>query len=90
MNFSDQDYWKGIILYGLNASMVATGIAVDVSGNIFISTPQRTDLPLLSNSIYMFRSSDVGMLNPIRIATFNEAGGELTFDDNGNLYMISQ
>jgi len=28
-------------------------------------------------------------LNPVRIATFHEAGGELTFDDDGNLYMIS-
>ena len=73
----------------LSASTVATGIALDAVGNIFISTPERTDLPLVSKSIYMFEAEDTGLLNPIRIATFHEAGGELTFDDDGNLYMIS-
>ena len=74
----------------LNASIVATGIALDTYGNIFISTPNRTDLPLLSNSIYMFRSTDVGLLNPILIGTFKQRGGELTFDDAGDLYMIAE
>ncbi len=74
----------------LSASTVATGIALDTYGNIFISTPQRIDLALLRNSVYMFRSTDVGLLNPILIATFNQTGGELTFDDTGNLYMIAE
>ena len=74
----------------LSASTVATGIALDTYGNIFISTPQRTDLALLRNSIYMFRSTDVGLLNPILIATFNQTGGELTFDEAGDLYMIAE
>jgi hypothetical protein len=73
----------------LSASTVATGIALDAVGNIFISTPNRTDLPLVSKSIYMFEAEDTDLLNPIRIATFQEAGGELTFDDEGDLYMIS-
>lgn len=67
---------------------VATGIALDVSGNIFISTPQRTGLGLQANSIYMFSPAD--LLNPILIATFNQTGGELTFDASGNLYMVFQ
>jgi len=66
---------------------VGTGIALDAAGNIFISTPQRTDLPLTANSIYMFDPAD--LLNPIRIATFDQRGGELTFDDAGNLYMVA-
>jgi hypothetical protein len=66
---------------------VATGIAVDTLGNIFISTPERTDLPLLSNSIYRFAISDLN--NPELIATFNARGGELTFDKAGNLYMVA-
>ena len=70
-------------------NIVGTGIAVDASGNIFVSTPGRTDLALLSNSIYMFRSSDASLLNPVLIATFNVTGGELTFDDDGSLYMIA-
>lgn len=74
----------------LSASTVATGIALDASGNIFISTPKRTDLALLNNSIYMFKATDVSLLNPILIATFDIAGGELTFDDAGNLFMIAQ
>ena len=65
---------------------VATGIALDASGNIFISTPNRTDLALLENSIYMFKPSD--LLNPLRIASFDRTIGELTFDDAGNLYTI--
>jgi len=74
----------------LSASTVATGIALDTYGNIFISTPQRTDLALLSNSIYMFSSTDVGLLDPRLIATFKQRGGELTFDDAGDLYMIAE
>ena len=65
---------------------VATGVAVNPSGNIFISTPQRTDLPLQSNSIYMYKPEDIQ--NPRLIATFNNRGGELTFDAAGNLYMV--
>jgi hypothetical protein len=67
-------------------NVVGTGIAVDASGNIFISTPGRTDLALLSNSIYMFSPSD--LLNPTRIATFDDTLEELTFDDAGNLYAV--
>jgi hypothetical protein len=37
----------------------------------------------------MFRSSDASLLNPVLIATFNVTGGELTFDDDGSLYMIA-
>ena len=66
---------------------VATGIAVDTSGNIFISTPQRDDLPLLRNSIYRFAAND--LLNPELIATFDAPGEELTFDTDGNLYMVA-
>jgi len=69
-------------------SVVGTGIALDASGNIFISTPQRTDLPLLADSIYMFDPND--LLNPILIATFDQRGGELTFDAAGNLYMVAE
>ena len=36
----------------------------------------------------MFRSLDVSLLNPVLIATFDARGGELTFDDDGNLYMV--
>ena len=67
-------------------NIVGTGIALDASGNIFISTPNRTDLALLANSIYMFNPSD--LLNPFRIASFDSTIGELTFDDAGNLYTI--
>ena len=67
---------------------VGTGIAVDAFGNIFMSTPQRTDLPLLANSIYMFNPAD--LLNPILIATFDQRGGELTFDADGNLYIVGE
>ncbi|HHJ16139.1 MAG TPA: hypothetical protein ENJ80_05510 [Gammaproteobacteria bacterium] len=67
---------------------VGTGIALDASGNIFITTPQRTDLPLLANSIYMYNPADI--LTPELIATFGERGGELTFDTAGNLYMVAQ
>jgi len=68
-------------------NVVGTGIALDGAGRIFISTPARTDLPLQENSIYMYDSSD--LLNPVRIASFLDApGGELTFDDMGNLYVI--
>ncbi|GMR01437.1 MAG: hypothetical protein BMS9Abin19_0821 [Gammaproteobacteria bacterium] len=67
-------------------NVVGTGIALDASGNIFISTPNRSDLPLLNNSIYMFNPSD--LLNPLRIASFDSTVGELTFDDAGNLYTI--
>jgi len=67
-------------------NVVGTGIALDASGNIFISTPGRTDLALLSNSIYMFNPSD--LLNPLLIASFDSTVGELTFDDAGNLYTI--
>ena len=66
---------------------VATGIAVDTSGAIYISTPQRTDLPLLPNSIYRFTASDLS--TPELIATLNAPGGELTFDSAGNLYMVA-
>lgn len=65
-----------------------TGIALDTSGNIFISTPQRTGLPLLANSIYMYNPAD--LLSPLLIATFDQRGGELTFDAAGNLYMVAQ
>ncbi|MBE9564792.1 MAG: hypothetical protein IMF17_06060, partial [Proteobacteria bacterium] len=81
---------SSLIRTELSASTAATGMALDDSGNIFISTPKRTDLPLLSNSIYMFRSSDVSLLNPVLIATFDARGGELTFDDDGNLYMVGE
>lgn len=67
-------------------NIVGTGIALDASGNIFISTPNRTDLSLFANSIYMFNPSD--LLNPLRIASFDSTVGELTFDDAGNLYTI--
>jgi hypothetical protein len=74
----------------LSANTVATGIALDTFGNIFITTPSRTDLPLQSDSIYMFRASDTELLNPILIASSTQRGGELTFDDEGNLYMIAE
>lgn len=68
-------------------NVVGTGIALDAAGRIFISTPARTGLPLQEKSIYMYDPSD--LLNPVRIATFLDApGGELTFDDAGNLYVI--
>ncbi len=67
-------------------NVVGTGIALDASGNIFISTPNRSDLPLLRNSIYMYNPSD--LLNPLLIASFDSTVGELTFDDAGNLYTI--
>lgn len=66
--------------------VVVTGIALDNSGNIFISTPERTDLPLESSSIYMFDPEDLS--NPLLIATLDGPAGELTFDDAGNLYAI--
>jgi len=69
-------------------STVGTGIALDAAGNIFVSTPQRTDLPLLADSIYMFDPAD--LLNPVLIATFDQRGGELTFDAAGNLYMVAE
>lgn len=67
-------------------NVVGTGIALDDTGNIFISTPRITGLPLLSNSIYVFNPSD--LLNPLRIASFDNPVGELTFDEAGNLYAI--
>ncbi len=66
--------------------VVSTGIALDASGNIFISTPNKTGLSLLRNSIYMFDPTD--LLNPFLIASFDSTVGELTFDNAGNLYTI--
>jgi len=67
--------------------VVGTGIAMDNTGRLFVSTPGKTGLSLLANSIYMFDPTD--LLNPVRIASFSDApGGELTFDDAGNLYVI--
>ena len=70
--------------------IVGTGIAMDQSGRLFISTPDRDDLALAGSSIYMYETSDTDFSNPILIATFDSALGveELTFDDFGNLYMI--
>ncbi len=67
-------------------NVIGTGIALGASGNIFISTPNRNDLALLRNSIYMYNPSD--LLNPLLIASFDSTVGELTFDDAGNLYTI--
>lgn len=78
----DSTLTRSIVLGGT----VATGIALDAAGNIFISTPQRTDLALLANSIYSFDPNDP--LNPVLIATFDQRGGELAFDPAGNLYMV--
>jgi len=72
----------------LSANTVATGIALDAMGNIFISTPNRTDLPLANNSIYKFDSGDFS--SPVLIASFDQRGGELTFDDIGNLYFVAE
>lgn len=72
----------------LSADTVATGIALDASGNIFISTPNKAGLALLSNSVYKFSSGDFS--NPLLIASFDQRGGELTFDDVGNLYMVAE
>lgn len=66
--------------------VVGTGIALNNAGNIFISTPERTDLALQSNSIYMFDLEDLA--NPMLIATLDGPAGELTFDDAGNLYAV--
>lgn len=66
---------------------VATGIAVDASGDIFISNPEQTYLQLLGNSIYRFAAND--LLSPELIATFDTRGGELTFGAAGNLYMVA-
>lgn len=67
-------------------NVVGTGIALDDVGHVFISTPGKDGLSLEKNSIYMFDPSN--SINAERIATFDETGGELTFDDAGNLYMI--
>ena len=74
----------------VNISAPATGKYLSFTCALVIVafSNKRTDLPLLSNSIYMFRSSDISLLNPVLIATFDARGGELTFDDNGNLYMV--
>ena len=72
----------------LSATTVATGIAVDTLGNIFISTPNRTDLPLANNSVYKFAGGDFS--SPMLIASFDQRGGELTFDDVGNLYFVAE
>ena len=72
----------------LSGSTVATGIALDALGNIFISTPKATGFPLTNNSIYKFESGD--FTTPILIATFDQRGGELTFDDDGNLYFVAE
>ena len=79
---------SSLIRSELSASTVATGIATDALGTIFISTPNRTDLPLTSNSVYKFVSGDFS--NPVLIASFDQRGGELTFDDAGNLYFVAE
>jgi len=66
---------------------VATGVALNKYGDVFISTPDRNDLPLQADSIYRFPANDP--LHPELIATFNAHCGELTFDIKGNLYMIA-
>lgn len=72
----------------LSASTAATGIALDALDNIFISTPKGTGFPLTNNSIYKLDSGD--FTTPILVATFDQRGGELTFDDDGNLYFVAE
>jgi streptogramin lyase len=72
----------------LSSSTVATGMAVDAQGNFFISTPNRTDLALLANSVYRFDSGDFA--SPVLIASFDQRGGELTFDEAGSLYFVAE
>ncbi len=79
----DSSGTRSILIDGV----VGTGMAIDNMGRIFVSTPRGTNLSLLANSIYMFDLADV--LNPTLIATFaNALGGELSFDNAGNLYVI--
>ena len=70
----------------LVAGLIGTGIAVDNSGNILVSTPERDVSPLVSQSLYMYKSTT---LKPTLIATFDEDYiEELTFDAKGNLYVF--
>ncbi len=56
---------------------VATGIAIDDFGNIFVSTRDSSIYRKVSNSPMM-----------LRIATFNKIVEELNFDGDGNLYAL--
>ena len=59
---------------------VGKGIAVDNNGNVFAANK-------VDNSIYMF---DAVTLSSTLIATFDTTPGELTFDENGDLYAIGE
>ena len=75
-------------LHTLIADVLGTGIPLDASGNIFVSTPKRDVSPLISQAVYMY---DSATLKPSLIAIFDDgAVEELTFDVQGNLYAIDQ
>jgi sugar lactone lactonase YvrE len=61
----------------IRANVVATGIAIDASGRMFIATRD--------NSIW---TRDPVTGESIKIATFNDYIEELTFDSAGNLYVL--
>lgn len=72
----------------LIADVVGTGIAVDNTGKLFISTPHSSFGGLIANSIYSFDLANTSQ--PTLVASFSDAIGveELVFDGMGNLYLL--
>ena len=74
------------VVHILLAGVIGTGIGINNSGNIVVSTPGRDVSPLVSQSIYEY---DSNTLKPSLIATFDDDPvEELTFDAEGDLYVI--
>ena len=74
----------GTIPTVLVSAFVGTGIAY-YSGNLFVSTPYGIVDSYVDNSIYKI---NMETLTPTLFATFDKTVDELTFDKNGNLYVL--
>jgi PEP-CTERM motif len=67
-------------------NIVATGVALDAAGDIYVSTKANDFGAYLANSIYRFDVADLS--TSTLVATFNQSVGELTFDSAGRLYAM--
>lgn len=74
-------------LQTISGRFKGTGIAIDHAGNFFVSTGGDAVSGFQNHSIYRFNSS---FRRAQRIATFNSAPDELTFDNAGTLYAIGK
>lgn len=69
------------------SDIVATGVALDAAGDIYVSTKANDAHGYLANSIYRFDIADL-FSTPTLVATFDSSVGELTFDGAGRLYAM--